>query len=368
MKLDRPESMLFALLRMALWGSPADHSLFAAADEADWESCMCLAVRQGVQTVAFDGMVALPLGLQPPRLLKLTWATNTAAIEQRHARYLHTASRLVQFYEAHGIRVMLMKGLGLAEDYPIPAHRESGDLDIWLFGQYAEGNRLMTQQDICVDLHSPKHACFFFGGVPVENHRTFLNVTQYQIDRNLEKVLHRSLAEGRCSSLSLPEEASVLLPPPLFSAVFLARHLCVHFVSGIVLRHLCDWARFLSVHRGEFDTEEWTAAFREVGLLPVVQAFTRLAVEYLGLSREDVSFLPLQPSAWEEPLLDDILHPSFPLLPEQRTLCSVVAFKWRRLLATRWKYTLVHREAFGRKLAASVLRNVLHPYHIMELE
>lgn len=77
MKLDRPESMLFALLRMALWGSPADHSLFAAADEADWESCMCLAVRQGVQAVAFDGMVALPLGLQPPRLLKLTWATNT---------------------------------------------------------------------------------------------------------------------------------------------------------------------------------------------------------------------------------------------------------------------------------------------------
>lgn len=184
---------------------------------------------------------------------------------------------------------MLMKG-GLAEDYPIPAHRESGDLDIWLFGQYAEGNRLMTQQNIRVDLHSPKHACFFFGGVPVENHRTFLNVTQYQIDRNLEKVLHRSLAEGRCSSLSLPEEASVLLPPPLFSAVFLARHLCVHFVSGIVLRHLCDWARFLSVHRGEFDTEEWTAAFREVGLLPVVQAFTRLAVEYLGLSREEFRF------------------------------------------------------------------------------
>lgn len=368
MKLDRPESMLFALLRLALWGKPADSSLFAAANMEDWANCMSLAVRQGVQAVALDGVTALPLVLQPPRPLKLTWATNTAAIERQYVRYLHTASRLVQFYEPHGLRVMLMKGLGLAEDYPVPAHRESGDLDIWLFGQYAEGNRLMMQQDICIDLHSPKHACFFFDGVPVENHQTFLNVTQYQIDRCLESVLHRSLAEGRCGSLSLPGEGSLLLPPPMFSAVFLARHLCVHFVSGIVLRHLCDWARFLSVHRGEFDTGEWVKVFREVGLLPVMQAFTRLAVEYLGLPPEDVSFLDLQPSALEEALLDDILHPAFPKLPERRTLFSVVAFKWRRLMATRWKYTLVHRETFARKLASSVWHNVVHPGHVMELK
>lgn len=368
MKLDRPESMLLALLRAALWGGSPDAYPFDGAEEEDWADCMKLAVRQGVQAVAFDGMTVLPSSLQPPRRLKPVWAANVAAVEQRRERYARTVARLVEFYERHGLLVMLMKGLGLAEDYPVPAHRESGDLDIWLFGQYAEGNRLMTRRGTEVDKHSPKHACFFFEGVPVENHRTFLNVTQYKIDRCLEKLLHRALAGGRCGSLALPGGTSVLLPPPAFNAVFVARHLCVHFVEGIVLRHLCDWARFLSVHRGEFDTDEWLEVFRQVGLLPVMQAFTRLAVEYLGLPPEDVSFLDLRPSDLEEALFDDILHPAFPELPGRRTPGAVVSFKWRRLMAMRWKYVLVHRESFGRKLASSVWRNVLHPGHVMELK
>lgn len=368
MKLNRPEHMLFALLRSAFWRQEVDEAVFSTATAGDWSECMHLAVSQGVQAVAFDGVAALPVSCRPPRTLKLAWAAGTAAIERRHARYLHTLSRLSAFYEKQGLRMMLMKGPGLAADYPVPAHRESGDLDIWLFGEYAEGNRLMEQQGISVDTHGPKHSCFYFEGIPVENHRTFLNVTQFKTDRLLEPVLHRSLADGICGTLSLPERRRVWLPSPLFSAVFLARHMSVHFVNGIVLRHLCDWAHFLCRHQGEYEVEKWMDAFHSVGLLPVVQAFTWLTVEYIGLPPEYAPFPTLSPVGLEELLLADILRPSIPARPENKNPFGIISFKWRRLLATRWKYELVHRESFGKKLTSSAVSHLLHPGTIFNLE
>ena len=35
---------------------------------------------------------------------------------------------------------------------------------------------LMKEQGIEVDMHSPKHSNFYYKGIPIENHKNFLNV------------------------------------------------------------------------------------------------------------------------------------------------------------------------------------------------
>lgn len=48
-------------------------------------------------------------------------------------------------FAENGIRLLLLKGLGLSRNYPVPAHRECGDIDIYLFGASDEGDRLLLQ-------------------------------------------------------------------------------------------------------------------------------------------------------------------------------------------------------------------------------
>ena len=368
MILNHTETMLFSLLRTALWEHPANTTLFISVTAEEWNKCMCLAIQHGVQAFVFDGAMTLPVSLQPPRKLKLAWAANVSGIEKNYERMQHAASRLKEFYESHGLKLMLMKGIGLAADYPIPRHRECGDLDIWLFGKYKEGNQFMTQQGIHIDLHNPKHSCFYFKGVLVENHCTFLNVKQFKTDRYLEMALQNTLSENTCGTLPLPGDNSLLLPPAMFSAIFLARHMCMHFVNGIVLRQLCDWALFLYKHHGEYDKEKLSVLLDDVGLLSVMQSFTLSAIEYLGLPPEYSPFPTSQNINLKERLFRDIMHPHYSTPPVNKNPFRIIAFKWKRLMANRWKYELIQKESFFRQLGKSMIFHLLHPNTILKMK
>lgn len=374
MKSSLSEIMLLALLRMALWDEQPDLSYFEVATTDDWQQVIRLSGQQCVQAVAFDGVLRLPSTCQPPRPIKLTWAINVVNIEKRFDRYYRTAGHLADFYKQQGLRIMLMKGIGLADIYPVPIHRESVDFDIWLFGRYEQGNFIAEKQGMSVDRHNHKHSLFYFQGIPVENHQSFLNIKLFSIDRNiLEPTLHRVLAAEECGNLSLADGASMLLPPPTFNAIFLARHMSTHFVSGVVLRHLCDWARFLYSYQGQYDAVALTVVLSRAGLLPVMKIFTELAIEQLGMPAAcspfvrgtvtDVTNVELKARVWQE-----ILYPYTPTLPEGEGFWSIVVFKWKRLCRSQWKYRLVHRESFIRRIAVSTLIHILHPETIIKLK
>ena len=73
--LDKPEQMLFALLRSALNSTkPVSEILFTDISPALWQACYKLACTQGVMALAWDGIQTLPACLQPPKALKLNWA------------------------------------------------------------------------------------------------------------------------------------------------------------------------------------------------------------------------------------------------------------------------------------------------------
>ena len=218
--MKKSEQMLFALLRSSLHEQEVEQVFFHEATDNDWKQCYQTAISQGVMALAWDGVMRLPQELHPAKNLKLAWAMAVERYETKYLRYCKTVNELSAFYAQHGITTVQLKGVGFSTYYPVPSHREGGDIDIYTYSSdknkmsdadaNALADTLMQEQGIEVEMHSYKHSNFYYKGVPIENHKSFLNVKDIKEAVLANELLNRylnprevSLAEGR-----------VLIPSP----------------------------------------------------------------------------------------------------------------------------------------------------------
>lgn len=134
----------FQLLRSGLKPACAP-AVTGEISAREWDDIFRMAADQGVCAVIGDGMERLPEELRPPRELRLRWALTAERQEKRYRHQQEKAAKMAAAFAENGIRLLLLKGLGLSRDYPVPAHRECGDIDIYLFGASDEGDRLLLQ-------------------------------------------------------------------------------------------------------------------------------------------------------------------------------------------------------------------------------
>ena len=339
--------MLFALLRASLHQTETEQDFFLNVTADEWKECYQLAARQGVMALAWDGVVNLSTSLQPPKALKLTWGMAVDAYEKKYARYCRTVQELSDFYAGHGVMAVQLKGVGFSACYPIPSHREGGDIDIYTFSADVrrmsdkEANRLadtlMEEQGIEVDMHSPKHSNFYYKGVPIENHKNFLNVEWYKSAPSMNALLHQVLAPQTTELLG--GECRISTPSPAFNTVFIAYHAAQHYGGGLALHHLCDWAAILiryGLHLPEKVTDK--------GFLRMIAAMTELCNRYLGTS------ISVQDSGGEaDRMLAEILHPAYPTIVPYTNRWKILVFKARRMVHTyRLQSRVLERSLFGR--------------------
>ena len=165
-------TLLLALLRPTITPSILQPNILNLSEE-DWTRLFNLAAQHGVTALLFDTILRLPEQQQPSRALKIRWALSSEAIEKRHAQQTRAAHELTTLFASHGVRTILLKGLGLSIYYPRPEHRECGDIDLWL-DNCDKGNRLIEELGIKINYESEKHAVFHYKGVMVENHSHLL--------------------------------------------------------------------------------------------------------------------------------------------------------------------------------------------------
>ena len=328
-------------------------------------------------------------GLGIPRALKIRWELSVRHIGEIHRRQRLVLKELAEVFAREGIRVMLLKGLGLAEMYPRPEHRESGDLDIYLFGDFEKGNKVIGDLGIEVEYDGTKHSKFYYKGIPVENHRNFLNVSYTRVDKILEEHLSQILSESDNWKLLAEESkgAAVLVPPVDFHFLFLVRHTVTHFLSsGIVLRHLYDFGIFLSRYEDQIDFPRLEPVLKESGQFRLYEIFLNVAHIYLGMpalkrnlpleqvydeviklhavteARIRNRDLPLEweygevlqvervildilDNPWDRRYIDRVMTKSLPV----RKFYGAV-----RMFRSRWKYDLAEKHAFRRRFHGAV--------------
>lgn len=289
--MSRTEQQFFTLLRSGLWNSPVDDSLFSG--DTDWSAILKMALMQTSGGVVFDGISKLPENLQPPTAIMRRFYQTVIRIEQSHGLFNERLSRVILLLQSEGIHPILLKGQGVAQNYPNPVRRQCGDIDLYIGKKdYRRACELAVQKGIVSDetLESHKHFYFEWDGVVIEFHRIveklpdpFINKkfqewTQYHLHRNTLKVWNLNNTE-------------VLLPPPNFNALYIFNHAFLHFIAdGIGCRQLSDWVMYLHTFHDQIDRPELMKDLETFGLLRAWQIFGNIAVHELGLSKEEFPF------------------------------------------------------------------------------
>lgn len=329
--------MLLALLRASLHEKDIETAFFEKASNEDWKLCYKLAAEQGVMALAWDGVMKLPKALQPPLAVKISWASGVEAYEKKYLRYCSAVDVVTRFYAEHGIATMQMKGVGFSTLYPVPCHREGGDIDIYTYSadktrmSDKEANsladKLMQEQGAEVETdHTPKHSNFYYKGIPFENHKTFLNVGSYKVAVQVERILHENMQPERVKLA----EGEVMIPSPLFNTLFIAFHAMQHYGSGLALHHLCDWVMILRRYGLHLPEE-----IKDKKLLAGFAALTRLCNQYLGTSQAVEGGESIA-----DEMMREILFPRFSERVPTQNEVGILVYKTQRFL---YRYQLKSR-------------------------
>ena len=231
---------LFELLRFGLRKSDKCQ----IPEGVNWSEVYNLALLQGVEGIALDGIDRcfnqgrdIDIDLET----KLEWIGDVQQMESVYNHHKNIVVKLARFYQKHGIKMMLMKGIGLSFDYPVPNHRPCGDIDIYLYGDLEKGDKLFHEKfGITIDKDQHKHTIFEIDGVTVENHYDFANYHKHRSSKKLDEWLKEDANANLNLNANLELGENVYLPSASFNAIFLIRHAASHFAAEeiSVFRHI----------------------------------------------------------------------------------------------------------------------------------
>lgn len=345
----------------------------AFPDVVDWQAVKVLADKQGLTAIIVDGIEKLPDTKRPPKELLLRWIGEVMQnYENYYELYRKAIAELAGCYNAHGYKMMVLKGYACSINWPKPEHRPCGDIDIWLFGRQKEADRLLASDlGINVDNSHHHHTVFNWMGFTVENHYDFVNVYAHKSSRDLEKVF-KELGQDDSHSVEVIGDAStgsatrVYLPSPNLHALFLIKHMVSHFVAAeISLRHVLDWAFFVEKHWKEVDWEWLDGMLVKYHMKEFVGYINAICIDDLGFdslmfrdysvgSGGSVEFKDMK-----ERILTDILEPTYGSA-EPRGLVKRLLYKYERWQGNAWKQKLCYSESrmstFWRSIWAKMLK------------
>jgi len=289
--MDTTEQQLLALLRSALWSRPVDVSLFEGG--TSWRALFRLAEKQTVTGLVYDAVLTLPPALQPDGDLLRTAHLHTIRTAQSHQLLNTTLTQLVQRLQAEGFRPVLLKGQGVALNYPHPLRRSCGDIDLYV-GEpdYPRVCRLLHQWNMLGEdaIESIQHLHFNYHGVSLEIHRIAGVLFNSRRNRLFRQWSDDLLQGDTCRTVCI-DQAEILLPPVRFDAFFIFYHTYKHFLTGGVgLRQLCDWALYLHAFSRQIDRPALLQDLNRFHLLRPWQIMGQIAVRHLGLPQEEFPF------------------------------------------------------------------------------
>lgn len=289
------EQNLLSFLRTALWGVPA------SCDTPDWRTLLRLAEKQTVTGLIYDVALTLPPSQQPDGELLRTLHLHTVRIAQSHQLLNTTLAEIVSRLRTEGIRTVLLKGQGVARNYPNPLRRGCGDIDLYVGEpEYTRACRLLNEWGMLdgeKTAESIQHLHFTYNGVCIEIHRIAGIMFSRCRNRLFRRWSDELLQEDSYNTMQIDGTLAasggtqVLLPPVRFDAFYLFYHTYKHFLTGGVgLRQFCDWTMYLHDFADEIDRTALKEDLHRFRLLHPWQVMGHIAVRHLGLPQEEFPF------------------------------------------------------------------------------
>ena len=203
----------------------------------------------------------------------------------------HFTRLTVSLLKKNDIDCYLLKGLSLADCYPVPEFRKLGDLDLYLadpsdlpHAQTALESNGYILQDELSDHHLTYHYTF-----PKTGRRFILElhyrvVGQYQFKRANELIdFVYSVSRLPKSSQTIHGYTYTVLPPTEY-VFYMIHHMLKHYLySGFGIRLLCDFTFYLKRYQDEINFHQIHEWCRESHINNLYEIILECCRKYLGL-------------------------------------------------------------------------------------
>jgi len=276
---QRLESLLFSLLGGALGLKKGPVGPFFLAP-SEWSELYRLSICHSVGTLVYGELRTIENNM--PANIESVWRAHFDYCLERFDAQVMSLSILGATLDVEGIRMMVLKGFGLALAYPHPELRECADIDIYCFDDFERVNKLVVSSGLCEKTEDTeeKHICFEVSNIEIENHRQFTTEVN-RANILIGKALKEMSAEEPILDPKMP---GVLFPSATMGALHVLMHSLTHLAwSGIRVRHLCDIAAYFNRYMSDIDIARVRAELREAGLEPASAMLLRLCADNLGL-------------------------------------------------------------------------------------
>lgn len=295
----------FILLRIGLWQEVAEGDELSPSP--DWEYIYKLACEQTVQGIITDG---IGLYRKANGSLNISQEQNdrflsaSAQVMRRNWTINQKQAELCQLFNEQQITYVVLKGQGIAQSYPKPMLRCSGDIDYFFTpDNYQRAKELLIPLSATVEDKPLSLECALtIDGVDVELHGAMTSGINRYCDQHLQVVLDKVLTQGDTRIVTI-NGSSITLPSANFDALYILIHTIRHLGAfGISLRQVIDWV--MLVHSCNDNTSGEPAAsidntrlqqdLKAMYLQNLWNLFMSFAVVYLGAPAESLSLTTRQ--------------------------------------------------------------------------
>ena len=279
----------FVLLRSALWNGSEE-----VVRKVDWKNVLETARRQTTMGLICHAGLQSEAGRALPKNNKDFLRNKLVALTRSHQRINALIARIVMVLRDNGIEPVLMKGQGLAANYPVAELRQCGDIDLYVGKQKYETacalvNEMAGEAEAAKGYGTELNYHVVVDGVVVEIHRLTSLFYYREMNAIYEPYSDQGMAIGGNSMMI--NGVNVWLPADTFNALFVFHHAYHHFISGgIGMRQLCDWILLLHAKCETINRNELSDMLRRLHLMDAWQVFGCIAVDWLGLPKDEMPF------------------------------------------------------------------------------
>ena len=205
----------------------------------------------------------------------------------------HFTRYTVSLLAEHHISCYLLKGLSLADCYPVPEYRKLGDLDLYINDKdaFAQAKRILEAQGyIDEEELSDHHVTYRYRfsktgrDFLLELHYRIVGLYQYSRANEIVDEVFSSDHLGRCEQIIHGYTYTIL--PPSEYVFYQIHHMLKHYLyDGFGIRLLCDFSLYVEKNGKDIDFPQLNEWCSKSGMAYFFATIMDCCKKYLGLSK-----------------------------------------------------------------------------------
>jgi len=309
----------------------------------EWNELLVQASKHGMLPTVIHFFENKQIEDKQQRRVFVKWYAVAQKYKMRYQLRLQSMRELAEMFAEEGLEVMFFKGASLAQMYPNPEWRVFSDIDFYLYGKCAEGNRVMARHGIESRPFYHHNTEATLHGILLENHYDFMDRLNHRSNLILDDGLKKLVGEeGRSRRATFFDEEveNAFVMTPTMNAIFLMRHMAAHFASeSIPLKMLYDWILFMKNYADEVDWERVCQLYNTTKMTKFVRIIQDLINTYF---RVDVPKVPIKICDNENvsKVWDSIVFPPTSN-PHKKYTISYYVQETQTYIDNKWKHKIV---------------------------